>query len=113
MTDSTRDLFDALARVLLRCWVCGYVLLFVWAGAFVSHVIHKLHGPLMRLSDHLIDNAEITVAAHAAHMVRSLSHHALRRVVRDPSEVNGLLNGHRKRAVAIKLFHGRGLIVAH
>jgi hypothetical protein len=55
MTDSTRDLFDALARVLLRCWICGYVLLFVWAGAFASHVIHKLHGPLMRLSDHELD----------------------------------------------------------
>jgi hypothetical protein len=55
MTGSTRDLFDALARVLLRCWIGGYVLLFVWAGAFASHVIHKLHGPLMRLSDHELD----------------------------------------------------------
>jgi len=53
------------------------------------------------------------IRAHAAQMVRSLSHHALRRVVRDPTEVNGLLYGYRKRAVAIKLFHGRGLIVAH
>src|SRR6185436_11352255 len=53
------------------------------------------------------------IRAHAAQMVRSLSHHALRRVVRDPTEANGLLNGHRKRAVAIKLLHGCGLVVAH
>lgn len=55
MTDSTRDFFDALARVLLRCWICGFVLLFVWYGALMSRVIHKLHGPMMGLSDHELD----------------------------------------------------------
>jgi hypothetical protein len=55
MTDSTRDFFDTLAKILFRCWIFGFVLLFVWAGAFMSHIVHKLHGPMMMLSDHDLD----------------------------------------------------------
>lgn len=28
------------------------MLLFIWLGAFLSGVVHNLHGPLMDLSDH-------------------------------------------------------------
>jgi hypothetical protein len=55
MTDSTRDAFDTLAKILLRCWISGFVLLCVWFGAFASHLIYKLHGPMMGLSIHELD----------------------------------------------------------
>ena len=50
MTDSPRDFFDSLARVLLRCWIFGFVLLFAWAGAVISGIVYRVHGPLMELS---------------------------------------------------------------
>ena len=52
MTDSTHEFFDTLAKILLRCWIFGLVLLFVWLGAFLSGAVYKLHGPLMDLSNH-------------------------------------------------------------
>lgn len=55
MVESTREFFDTLARVLLRCWICGFVLLFIWVGVFMSNIVHKVHGPLMGLSDHELD----------------------------------------------------------
>jgi hypothetical protein len=44
MTDSTRDFFDMLARVLLRCWIFGFVLSFIWLGAFLSGTVHVSSG---------------------------------------------------------------------
>ncbi len=55
MTDSTREFFATLARILLRCWIFGFVLLFVWLAALLSGTIHKLHGPLMGLSNDELD----------------------------------------------------------
>jgi hypothetical protein len=52
MTDSTHNFFDTLAKILLRCWIFGFVLLFIWLGAFMSGAVYKLHGPLMGLSNH-------------------------------------------------------------
>jgi hypothetical protein len=52
MNDSTRAPFDTLARILLRCWIFGFVLLFVWFAAFASHLLSQLHGPFVGLSDH-------------------------------------------------------------
>jgi len=52
MTDSTHDCFEILGKILLRCWIFGLVLLFVWLGAFLSGAVYKLHGPLMDLSNH-------------------------------------------------------------
>ena len=52
MTDSTHEFFDTLAKILLRCWIFGFMLLFIWLGAFMSGAVHQLHGPLMGLSDH-------------------------------------------------------------
>ena len=31
MTESTRDLFETLAKILLRCWLFGLLLLSFWA----------------------------------------------------------------------------------
>ena len=52
MFEQTTEFFDTLAKVLLRCWIFGFVLLFIWLGAFLSGAVHNLHGPLMDLSDH-------------------------------------------------------------
>jgi hypothetical protein len=51
MTDSTHDVFETLSKILLRCWIFGFVLLFIWLGAFLSGAVHTLHGPLMDLSE--------------------------------------------------------------
>jgi hypothetical protein len=55
MTDSTHDFLDTVAKILLRCWIFGFLLLFVWFGAFMSGVVYKLHGPLMNLTNHDLD----------------------------------------------------------
>ncbi len=55
MTDSTHECFDTLAKVLLRCWIFGFVLLFIWFGAFMSGAVYKLHRRLMDLSNHDLD----------------------------------------------------------
>ena len=52
MNDSTQGLFDTLAKVLLRCWIFGFVLLLIWFGFYVllGDVIHGLHGNMFGLS---------------------------------------------------------------
>ncbi|MCZ6874746.1 MAG: hypothetical protein O7G88_14650 [bacterium] len=57
MSDSTRDFFDTLVKVLLRCWIFGFVLLFIWLSAvlLMGELIHKLHGPVFGLSKHELD----------------------------------------------------------
>jgi hypothetical protein len=52
MNNSTHEFFEILGKILLRCWIFGFVLLFIWLGAFMSGVVHNLHGPLMDLSGH-------------------------------------------------------------
>ena len=52
MNSPNHEFFDILGSVLLRCWIFGFVFLFIWLGAFMTGAIHKLHGPLMGLSDH-------------------------------------------------------------
>ena len=54
MTDSTHDFFDTLAKILLRCWIFGFLLLLVWFGIYMlaSDVIYRLHGPMFGLSEH-------------------------------------------------------------
>lgn len=46
------DMLAVVAKILLRCWIFGFVSLFIWFGAFMSGVVYKLHGPLMDLSIH-------------------------------------------------------------
>ena len=56
MSESTdvTDLLDALAKVLLRCFVLGFLLLLIWFGVFVlaGDVIYNLHGKMFGLSPH-------------------------------------------------------------
>ena len=51
MSTEITDWLDVVAKVLLRCWIFGFVLLFIWFGVFLSGAVHGLHGPLMDLSD--------------------------------------------------------------
>jgi len=57
MTASTRDVLDTLAKVLLRCWILGFVLLFISLGAILlmDETIHNLHGSMFGLSAHELD----------------------------------------------------------
>ena len=57
MQESTRNVFDMLAKVLLRCWIFGSVLLVIWLGAawLLSDIIHKLHGPMFGITSHEFD----------------------------------------------------------
>lgn len=57
MTDQTKDFFEILASVLLRCWICGFVLLAVWLGAvlLMGETIERLHGPMFGLSNHELE----------------------------------------------------------
>ena len=57
MLDSTRDLFDALSKVLLRCWLLGFALLLVWLVVVLvlGDTMHKLHAAMFGLSAHELD----------------------------------------------------------
>ena len=57
MSESTREFFDTLGKLLLRCWSFGFVLLFVWLIAVLSlgDFIHNLHGSMFGLSNHELD----------------------------------------------------------
>ena len=57
MSEATREVFDTLARVLLRCWIFGFVLLMMWFGFYMllGDVIYGLHGGMFGLSKHELD----------------------------------------------------------
>lgn len=52
MSTQVTEWLEVAARILLRCWVFGFVLLFIWFGAFMSGAVYSLHGPMMDLSKH-------------------------------------------------------------
>lgn len=54
MPDSINEILDAIAKVLFRCWILGFALLFIWLAAvlLLGETIHTLHGPMFGLSDH-------------------------------------------------------------
>jgi hypothetical protein len=59
MNQSTQnaEFFRTLAKVLLRCWIFGFILLFLWLGAILlgSGLILRPHGDLFELSKHDLD----------------------------------------------------------
>ena len=54
MSNSTdvNGLLDAVAKILLRCWIFGFLLLLFWVGVFLlaGNVIYDLHGGMFGLS---------------------------------------------------------------
>jgi hypothetical protein len=59
MADSPdiNDLLEAAAKVLLRCFVLGVLLLLLWFGAYLlaGDVIYTLHGKMFGLTKHELD----------------------------------------------------------
>ena len=59
MSDSkeTAEFFDMLAGVLLRCWICGFVLLYISIGVILlaGNFAYRLPGELFGLSKHDLD----------------------------------------------------------
>jgi len=55
MSTQITEWLEVIAKILLLCWLFGFVLLFIWLAAFMSGAVYKLHGPLMDLSAHELD----------------------------------------------------------
>jgi hypothetical protein len=53
----TNDFFDTLAKVLLRCWIFGFVLVSIWFGVYLlaGDLVLRLHGHWFGLSKHELD----------------------------------------------------------
>jgi hypothetical protein len=54
MTNQTTESLEVVAKILLRCWMLGLLLLLVWFGLFMvaPKVIYDLHGRLFDLTPH-------------------------------------------------------------
>ena len=54
MTDSTHEFFEILSKILLRCWIFGFLLLLLWFGIYMlaSDVIYRMHGSMFDLTNH-------------------------------------------------------------
>jgi hypothetical protein len=52
MSDQTTELLEAVSKILLRCWILGFLLLMIWFGIFMlaPTVIYSLHGSMFGLS---------------------------------------------------------------
>ena len=57
MSESTREFFDTLAKVLIRCWFLGTLLLLFSFVMFMlsGEIIDEVHGRMFGLSPHEID----------------------------------------------------------
>ena len=57
MTESTRDFFDTLAKVLIRCWIFGVLLLLFSFVVFMltGEIIDDIHGKMFGLTAHELD----------------------------------------------------------
>jgi hypothetical protein len=57
MSESTREFFDTLGKVLLRCWIIGSVLLLFSFVVFMltGEIIDEIHGKMFGLSAHELD----------------------------------------------------------
>ena len=57
MSESTRELLETVAKVLLRCIGFGFLLLLIWAGFFMlsGELVYDLHGNIFGLSKHELD----------------------------------------------------------
>jgi hypothetical protein len=57
MLDSTRDFFDTLAKILLRCWILGFaLLLFTFIVILLAGgIIDDIHGRMFGVTPHELD----------------------------------------------------------
>ena len=54
MSQQISEWLDTTAKILLRCWIFGFLLLFIWFGLFMlaPSVVYNLHGSMFDLSPH-------------------------------------------------------------
>lgn len=54
MTESTRDTLILLQQILLRCWLFGFLILFVWLGAILlfGDAVLAVHGTMFGITKH-------------------------------------------------------------
>jgi len=54
---SNSDFFTTLGKILLRCWLFGFLLVLFWFGVFMmaGDFVHRLHGGMFGLSSHELD----------------------------------------------------------
>lgn len=54
MSTQTTEWLEVIAKIVLRCWIFGFLLLVFWAVVFMlaGNVIHDLHGNMFNLSPH-------------------------------------------------------------
>jgi len=54
MSDANVELFEAIAKVLMYCWIFGFVMLLAWFGIFKlsRSFIQRFHGGMFGLSEH-------------------------------------------------------------
>ena len=54
MSAQVSQTLDLAAKILLRCWICGVLLLLIWVGVFLlaGDLIYILHGNMFGLSFH-------------------------------------------------------------
>ena len=52
MSTQITEWLDVVAKILLRCWIFGFLLLMIWFGFFMlaPNVIYGLHGSMFGLS---------------------------------------------------------------
>jgi hypothetical protein len=57
MTDSTHEFFEILSKILLRCWIFGFLFLLLWFGIYMlaGGLIYRMHGSMFELSKHDLD----------------------------------------------------------
>lgn len=54
MTTQLPETLEVIAKILLRCWVFGFLVLLIWFGFFMvsPNVIYDLHGSMFGLIPH-------------------------------------------------------------
>jgi len=57
MSESTTELFGTAEKVLFRCWILGFVVLFIWLAAILlmGEMLLEVHGSMFGLSKHELD----------------------------------------------------------
>jgi hypothetical protein len=57
MTNSSQEFFEILGKILLRCWIIGFLMMLFSLVVFMltGEVIYSIHGKMFGLSSHELD----------------------------------------------------------
>jgi hypothetical protein len=101
---TVNELLDALARVLLRCFVLGYALLLLWAAVYLAagNVLYALANRLFCLTAHELDVVQYCGIALVKCLVLLFflfPYVAIRLVLRKRACLHGLASGKHDRCL--------------